>query len=533
MQIKKYYYVFHIAVIFSSYAVAAWYSNWTYREEIIFDYAIDNDLTNFPVLLYIANHDNFKNLSDTNGSNIVFTLVDGSTKLDHEIEYFDQASGQLWAWIRMPVLDSTEINSNIIYMYYDKIYTDKQQKSSSVWDTAYRAVWHMNNDPASSGGNEIKDSTVNSNHCNTYGSMSSADIVGGKGGNAISFDGTDDYMQVSTETNLDIDNTITISFWVKPVIDGNFHFIFNKGGWNKLIIRQENVNKFMIKLYFTNNISGGTRTDSGEWEPYTFLNDEWQNITYTWDKNSSLNNLRLYIDGTLKAVTTAGVNSNLCPSTNNAAISSSGAPFNGTLDEIWISETIRSSNWIATAYKNQNDPVSFRTIGMQTEYGLPTITITTVNIPQAVVGHNTVFNVRTETMPGNISNIFINFGDNTFDNLAASSSVVNQNFSHIYCSNAAFLFQIKAFSDIGKIRTNSMYITPSPYAMPQAGGAELVYLNEGLKIKWTLASTNHISRAVIYRNSLQLASISPVSTDMEYLDRYLLYDTAYTYQIGT
>ena len=43
-----------------------------------------------------------------------------------------------------------------------------------------------------------------------------------------------------------------------------------------------------------------------------------------------------------------------------------GQYFNGSLDEVRISNTVRSADWIATEYNNQSSPSAFYTIGLQT-----------------------------------------------------------------------------------------------------------------------------------------------------------------------
>ena len=191
-----------------------------------------------------------------------------------------------------------------------------------------------------------------------------------------------------------------------------------------------------------------------------------------------------------------------------------------------------SSHYL-TEFSNQNNPAGFCSIGSCTEYGVPEIGITALSSPPAVSGQRSFFYITADTYEtGNITNIQINFGDNCPENFTVNSSTVTQSVSHIYNSGDTRILSVIACSDSGKIRTNSMYITPVPFAMPQAGSAELIYLNDGLKIKWTLASTNHIRRAVIYRDNMQIASLAPVSSEMEFFDNYLLYHTVYTYQIG-
>jgi hypothetical protein len=58
-------------------------------------------LTNFPVLISIANDNDLKNhVTNANGYDLVFTDAAG-IQLDHELEKWDGATGTLVAWVRV------------------------------------------------------------------------------------------------------------------------------------------------------------------------------------------------------------------------------------------------------------------------------------------------------------------------------------------------------------------------------------------------------------------------------------------------
>ena len=44
---------------------------------------------------------------------------------------------------------------------------------------------------------------------------------------------------------------------------------------------------------------------------------------------------------------------------------------NGLIDEVRISNTARSADWIATSYNNQNDPASYETVGSESAAAQP------------------------------------------------------------------------------------------------------------------------------------------------------------------
>jgi hypothetical protein len=131
-----------------------WYNaSWSYRKPITIDYtkvSVTNQ-SNFAVLIsqtdpnwkYTANGGY---VGKSNGGDIVFTSSDGTTKLSHEIEKYDPTTGQLIAWVSVPIL-SASVNT-IIYIYYGNASCADQWSISGTWDTNFKGVWHLKEDPS-------------------------------------------------------------------------------------------------------------------------------------------------------------------------------------------------------------------------------------------------------------------------------------------------------------------------------------------------------------------------------------------------
>ena len=82
--------------------------------------------------------------------------------------------------------------------------------------------------------------------------------------------------------------------------------------------------------------------------------------------------VRYYIDGDLKHTGASGSGGSTWNPNRNLVIGADRAhnrPLDGILDEIRISNTARSSDWISTEYNNQNDPSDFLSFGPE-ETGL-------------------------------------------------------------------------------------------------------------------------------------------------------------------
>jgi hypothetical protein len=169
-------------------------------------------------------------------------------------------------------------------------------------------------------------------------------------GNALSFDGTDDVVNIADNTTLDITTAITLEAWVyaskntgvqnvvcKSSNAPNTGYIFPRtdNGWTNVV------------LYL--HIGGSWRTLSA---PYGLLN-AWHHLAATYDGAM----MRLYIDGVLAAsqaqTGTIAVNSNVVALGNQTGIAEY---FGGRADEIRIWNTARTQVEIQAAMNDELDP---------------------------------------------------------------------------------------------------------------------------------------------------------------------------------
>ena len=75
---------------------------------------------------------------------IFFTGADGKTKLGHELVVFDSVEGRLKAWVRIPFLSCS--SDTELYLYYSD--SRLTLKNSSVWDSHYKLLKHLNDTKA-------------------------------------------------------------------------------------------------------------------------------------------------------------------------------------------------------------------------------------------------------------------------------------------------------------------------------------------------------------------------------------------------
>ncbi len=350
-------------------AEAAWYNGgWKYRKSITIDYTkVAATLTDFPVVVNLSSDANLAGNAQSDGDDILFTSSDGSTKLSHEIEKFTSSTGELVAWVKVPSL-SNSVNT-VLYIYFGNASISSQQSATSVWDSSYKAVWHMKEDPSSTPP-ALKDSTTNLNTGLMNGSMTTSDQVSGKLNGAIDFDGTDDFFDVSLVAADMATGDITVSAWV------NFTSTWNStsgaGKTAEIFTNSDSPSNNDIRLRFLNNgtadftafQNGGARQATST--QASFTGGAWYFIT---GRFSTTDGLKLFINGTQDGSlnntnargATAATSSYIGQFWNQA----DGTPdrFPGVIDELRVSTTKRTDQWITTEYNNQNLPSTFYALG--------------------------------------------------------------------------------------------------------------------------------------------------------------------------
>lgn len=341
-----------------------WNPNWQYRKEITINHSkIDANLTNFPVLINISSDGDLSNSSkcQIDGDDITFVEKNGN-QLHHEIEFFNATYGKLIAWVKIPNLLSSVDKS--LYMYYGNSAAINQQNISDVWDSNFTLVQHLNETSSIhyDSTNYTNDGTAQ-NGLNQSGNG----IIDG----ADTFDANDDYIDCGNESSLEPGvGDFTFEAWIKRLSVGSNHCIVCKrasaGVGYIWWIQNNNVLRFFAKPAGTTiNFPAGSITDSN-----------WHHVAITLDRDSIAT---VYVDGELINTKVISGATGSISSTKFLSIgremqdAESGLTFDGTIDEVRISNSVRNNSWIKTEYNNQIDPSAFHIIG--TEEQQPTIPI--------------------------------------------------------------------------------------------------------------------------------------------------------------
>lgn len=327
---------------------------------------IDEDLTDFPVLVTVSsgvginNFDAtvvFDELSFANRKKIIIKDANQNYLYTEIEQWVDDEEANLW--IKVPTISSG--TNKDLYLYYNNTQIENttyigdigDTPAQSVWDDNFVGVWHMNQNPDAA--YSIKDSTANANHGSPAGSMTPVDLVDGKIGKAIEFDGIDDRIvlpeslgRIITDdphtleaTIFPVNNSATIEF-LCFYYDSRYTFLLNNAG------------TFYYGYY--NGSSWVRPTAAG----YSF--DSYHYAAGTKDGT----NLRLYInDSLVDTKLMSGVPQELTSTDGNriGTHASEVNPYRGKIDEVRISDTNRSDAWLKTTYySNWDDLITYSSV---------------------------------------------------------------------------------------------------------------------------------------------------------------------------
>lgn len=314
-------------------------------EIVIDDTKVDDDLSNFPVLITEANLP--ASLWDkilATGADVEFYSAEG-VKLNRCISNLVAGTPLLEAWVQADILDASDVS---IWMRYNDAY-GSESNSTSTWDAYFKGVYMMDDDPDTS---TIQDYTSNNND----GSKDSANNPlesTGKWASGIAQTFSSDLIDCGDSASLDIADSITLEALVFPTtLDGDDRYMCIKRDTYGLVW-SDTFNKWRAFIYdggFKNAYSNDAELDV----------DTWYYIAMTGDGS----NVKLYIDGVLQTDQPASGD----PVANNYHLGIGSLDVAGTTRDWWAGKIAlvrvsggidRSADWISTNYNMFNDPSAF------------------------------------------------------------------------------------------------------------------------------------------------------------------------------
>lgn len=304
--------------------------------------------TDFPVLIYwtdarfktVGNGGHVQNAS---GYDIRPYASDGTTALTYELVYYNGTTGQLEMWVKIASL----ADASVVRLYYGDAGLSSDASSTSTWDSNFKGVFHFPDGSSLSVANSSQTSISPTNH--------SVAAIAGRVGSGAGGGANTRYIDLGTVAGLNISDPVTLSAWVKTtatnldpsLVVGGYK---NSGSFEGYGLGVSIVNNKKIS-FWCGDLSGGWAGSTSD------VNDDaWHHIAASLNSGS----VAFYKDGSADG--TASRTPSMSYSGQRCLFSvsdGSGNYFLGSIDEIRISDSLRSADWLATEYNNQNDQAAF------------------------------------------------------------------------------------------------------------------------------------------------------------------------------
>ena len=336
-----------------------WLNGWNKRVRMTVNSSdIDEPLVNFPILVYLSNSSSGENDDDlscifdeigNSPKKLAITANDGIAQCYVEVEKWDSPNQRAWLWTKVSNISST--SDTVFYLYYDEDQAENtnyvgdigSSAAQNVWESSFKGVWHLNE--TSGGIGSIEDSTSNNNVGTDYGNptFNSTGVIN----SAISFDGVNDFINMSNSANLQFTSSLTIEAWINL---GSF----GSGSDVDIILRkgEANPNDYQLAVHDQKLELAIEENDGGGLNGLTSLSAvTWYYVVGTWDGSTR----KVYLNGSEDG---SGLKTgNIIPDTRALYIGGrSGTDLStGTIDEVRASNNLRSAAWIKASYESETD----------------------------------------------------------------------------------------------------------------------------------------------------------------------------------
>jgi len=256
----------------------------------------------------------------------------------------------------------------------------------------------------------VRDRSGQGNHGNLANFTSTTTSIG-RIGQALEFDGSNDYVNAGSGSSLDNLSTITIAAWIYPTGWGG-------GAYGRITDKGQ-------KVFYLDNTGSGGRVETmtfyqffsgsdGYWyaQQSSIKLNQWQHVVLTYNSSATGNNPKFYLNSTSKTLTKGSTPTGSADSdaASNLFVGDNGGgtrAFQGKMDDLRIYNRILSADEISRLY----------------ELGATTYVNTTItsnpNLENGLVGHWTFDgqdmtpNVRDRSGQGNHGGLILGASGNT------------------------------------------------------------------------------------------------------------------------
>ena len=317
-------------------------------------YTNEAPLTDFPALVALSNGTvglfYYRDMLSPPNADLRFADV-GGNELSYEIDTWD-TSGVSFVWVKLPLLT----NGVAITCYWSQagVQIPVYSTNGTIWSSGYLSVHHLS---AASGA--TAPDAAKKGYDGALVNMTNSNWVVGKIGRALAFnaaDEGDEYVELpdgySTFTN-----GLTVSAWVKCSTLVGYKTVLSIGNdqYNDIVWLGAN---YAANEAYIGDAVGGSAYMSVDG---VYLSNQWVHMAFnctTGEPGTCV--AQFYGNGLAVAITNGFTAPTVFPRTNNfLGFDVWGDYMAGRLDEVQVSDLVRSPEWIWASYLNQNDPSTF------------------------------------------------------------------------------------------------------------------------------------------------------------------------------
>lgn len=350
---------------------ATWSNSYTYCRQVTLNHTLvsTSNQSNYPApwfgtFTYLKTVGNGGHVQNSSGFDIIFTSDNlGTTKLAWETDVYTATTGAVAYHIKIPTLATGA--DTVIYLFYGNasISTDQSNKTGT-WDANFQAIYHLPNGTVLTS----NDSTSNANTASGVNTPTAATGQIDGGVNLVT--ASSQYLAAGNPASLQITGPFTYECWFKMtstppssnlwrliskdgVIRGITMYIFNDGS---------NSNLWGDAFY-----TSAPTTDNFTQDTTSLTTATWYYGAFTFDGSIQSTYLNGAIHGTGPIFPTG-------PFVNNTAgtfqigtnlTDGGGTNFDGVMDEVRVSNSSRSVDWLLTTYNAISNNATFVTIGSE------------------------------------------------------------------------------------------------------------------------------------------------------------------------
>lgn len=317
-----------------------------------------------------------------------------TTKLPWETERWTSTTGEVDYWVQVPNLSHSK--DTVFYLAYgDASVATDQSNATGTWNSGFRIVQHFRDGTSLS----LSDSTTNFSAVN----RNTATAGVGKVGPGMGLSGTA-YDEITNGANsISSDDTHAVAIWVKSSSFGTQPVVWSlTNGTNDAGV-EFLAGGTTCEWFFRPGSTGAFRIVNAD-----ISDGAWHRIVA--EKTGAGDSGNFYLDGVLCTTASGSLQSNPSFTSSSFYVGSYGAAqvtWQGSLDELNVSNVVRGADWWLADYNNQAFPdkatfgsAGFYTIGQHATQPTPLRIVTQQAVLLFPQINSALFTRKPATTPG-------------------------------------------------------------------------------------------------------------------------------------